>query len=296
MTIPNALRFLPIMLLFAACGGGQPQGDQLLTDGADSTAAAQDAMKQKTKKIFYSIPSPMETAELLREAGAEYDKDILNDPNNRTNYTSPSKQAINLGIYGADLSYASVFNQTQESMLFTAAAQSLAKQLGINSVFSDSTMQAMEEAKSDREALLDIVTDTYWNMDGYLKEEGRSHLSALMIAAGWTEGLYIATQVATTKPNDKLRQRIAEQKLSLKDIISLLGEYPSEPTLATVLTDMQALSAIYDGITVGATATTTSTDASGVTTIGGGSVATLSDEQLKTLSAKAATIRNSYIN
>ncbi|MEO8066733.1 MAG: hypothetical protein ABI599_03460 [Flavobacteriales bacterium] len=295
MTIPNLLRLLPIALLVAACGGGQPQGDQLLTDGADSAAAAQDAMKQKTKKIFYSIPSPMETAELLREAGAEYDKDILNDPNNRTNYTSPSKQAINLGIYGADLSYASVFNQTQESMLFTAAAQSLAKQLGVNSVFSDSTMQAMEEAKGDREALLDIVTDTYWNMDGYLKEEGRSHLSALMIAAGWTEGLYIATQVATTKNNDKLRQRIAEQKLSLKDIISLLGEYPQEPTLAAVLTDMQALGAIYDGITVSGS-TTTSTDASGVTTIGGGSAATLTDDQLKTLSAKAAAIRNSYIN
>jgi hypothetical protein len=295
MTIQNLMRLLPIALLLAACGGAQQQGDELITDGSDSAAAAQDAMKQKTKKIFYSIPSPMETAELLRKAGAEYDKDILNDPNNRTNYTSPSKQAINLGVYGADLSYASVFNQTQESMLFTAAAQSLAKQLGINSVFSDSTMQAMEEAKSDREALLDIVTDTYWNMDGYLKEEGRSHLSALMIAAGWTEGLYIATQVATTKPNDQLRQRIAEQKLSLKDIISLLGEYPQEPTLTSVLNDMQALSAIFDGISVGG-ATTTSTDASGVTTIGGGSVATITDEQLKTLSEKAASVRNSYIN
>ncbi|MBP6574407.1 MAG: hypothetical protein KA230_08150 [Flavobacteriales bacterium] len=295
MTIQNLIRLLPVALLLAACGGGHQQGDELLTDGSDSTAAAQDAMKQKTKKIFYSIPSPMETAELLRKAGAEYDKDILNDPNNRTNYTSPSKQAINLGVYGADLSYASVFNQTQESMLFTAAAQSMAKQLGINSVFSDSTMQAMEEAKGDREALLDIVTDTYWNMDGYLKEEGRSHLSALMIAAGWTEGLYIATQVAITKPNDQLRQRIAEQKLSLKDIISLLGEYPQEPTLTSVLGDMQALSAIFEGINVGG-ATTTSTDASGVTTIGGGSAATITDDQLKTLSEKAASVRNSYIN
>ena len=67
--------------------------------------------------------------------------------------------------------------------------------------------------------------------------------------------------------------------------------------MATVLTDMQALSAIFDGITVGATATTTSTEAVRCNHHRRWrAVATLSDEQLKTLSAKAATIRNSYIN
>lgn len=285
-------RLLPIALLAMACGGGQQTGDQLVTDGADSTA---ESLKQKTKKIFRTIPSPMQTASLLQDAGAEYDTDILSDPNTWRNYTTASKQAINLGIYGADLSYASIFNQTQESMLFTAAAQNLAKNLGISSAFSDSTLQALQDAKEDRDKLIDIVTTTYWDMDGYLKEEGRSHLSALMIAAGWTEGLYIATQVAATKPNDALRQRIAEQKLSLGDIISLLGDHPDDVAVQGVINDMKALQALFEGVNTGAGTTTTSTDANGVTVIGGGTAATLTDAQLTALRDKAASIRNAYI-
>lgn len=286
------IRLLPIALLAMACGGGQQTGDQLVTDGADTTS---EALKQKTKKIFRTIPSPMQTASLLQDAGAEYDKDILSDPNTWRNYTSPSKRAINLGVYGADLSYASIFNQTQESMLFTAAAQNLAKELGISSAFSDSTLQAIQDSKDDRDKLIDIVTTTYWDMDGYLKEEGRSHLSALMIAAGWTEGLYIATQVAATKPNDALRQRIAEQKLSLGDIISLLGDHSTDPAVQGVIADMKALQGLFDGVSAGGGTTTTSTNANGVTVIGGGTTATLTDEQLNGLRDKAAGIRNAYI-
>lgn len=286
------LRLLPIALLAMACGGGQQTGDQLVTDGADSTS---EVLKQKTKKIFRTIPSPMQTASLLQDAGAEYDKDILSDPTTWRNYTSPSKRAINLGVYGADLSYASIFNQTQESMLFTAAAQNLAKELGISSAFSDSTLQAIQDSKDDRDKLIDIVTTTYWDMDGYLKEEGRSHLSALMIAAGWTEGLYIATQVAATKPNDALRQRIAEQKLSLGDIISLLGDHAEDPAVQGVIADMKALQGLFEGVSTGGGATTTSTNADGVTVIGGGTTATLTDEQLNALRDKAASIRNAYI-
>lgn len=286
------IRLLPIALLAMACGGGQQTGDQLVTDGADSTT---ESLKQKTRKIFRTIPSPMQTASLLQDAGAEYDTDILSDPNTWRNYTTASKQAINLGVYGADLSYASIFNQTQESMLFTAAAQNLAKNLGISSAFSDSTLQALQDAKEDRDKLIDIVTTTYWDMDGYLKEEGRSHLSALMIAAGWTEGLYIATQVAATKPNDALRQRIAEQKLSLGDIISLLGDHPDDVAVQGVIGDMKALQALFEGVNTGGGTTTTSTDANGVTVIGGGTTATLTDEQLNALRDKAASIRNAYI-
>ena len=107
------------LVVLVACGGGESgQQDTLnVPDSADS--AAQAERMRKTRNIFYNIPSPMETAALLRKAGAEYDKDILNDVKNVDRYTAASKQALNLGIYGADLSYASVNNQTQESMFYT---------------------------------------------------------------------------------------------------------------------------------------------------------------------------------
>ena len=284
--------------LLAACGGDPSQQDALNTGGEDS---AQVKLRQKkTKAIFYSIPSPMETAELLKDAGAEYDKDILNDVLNVSKYTSSSKQALNLGIYGADLSYASVFNNTQESMFYTSCAKNLADKLGVSSAFNDSTVQLMEEAKSqnDRDRLLDIVSETYWNVDAYLKDNNREAISGLMIAGGWVEGLYIATQVTKSNDTAKLRQRIAEQKLSLDDLTELLASYDAtEPALVSARNDLAAIKTLFDPVGQGAHATSEVKKEGDVAVIGGGGPpATLTNEQLAAITDKVATIRNNWIN
>jgi hypothetical protein len=285
---------LAALILLASCGGESPKQDTFNTDTkSDSTQATR---VRKTKNIFHNIPSPMETAALLKKAGAEYDKNILNDPNNRSNYTSASKQALNLGIYGADLSYASVFNNTQESMLFTAAAQSLAKQLNVSNAFSQETVDRMEENRNDRDSLLNIISETYWNVDAYLKENGRDNVSALMIAGGWVEGLFIATQVCKNHDTPELRQRIAEQKLPLDELLELLGTYSTEdPAVTGVRTDLEAIAKLYSAAAPAAASTVS--QANGVTTIGGGAPSlSVSDEQLKLLTAKTSELRTSYIN
>ena len=285
---------LAALFLLASCGGDQPKQDTLNNDiKVDSTQAAR---VRKTKNIFHNIPSPMETAALLKKAGAEYSKDILNDVKNVDNYTAASKQALNLGIYGADLSYASVFNNTQESMLFTACAQNLAKRLDVSNAFGQETIDRMEENRNDRDSLLNIISETYWNVDAYLKENGRDNVSALMIAGGWVEGLYIATQVCKNHDTPELRQRIAEQNLALGELIELLATYSTDDAAVTgVRADLEAISALYSA-NPAAVASTVKQE-NGVTVIGGGSPpATVTDEQLKLITAKTNDVRNGYIN
>ncbi len=300
-TVPLRQAFGPlsalavVMLMLASCGGDKPNQDSLNADHAvDSTAAAR---QKKTKAIFHNIPSPMETAALLKKAGAEYDRTILNDPKRNASYTAASKQAINLGIYGADLSYASVYNNTNESMLYTAAAQNLAKQLNISSAFSQEVVDRMDKNRDHRDSLLNIISETYWEVDAYLKENQRENISALLIAGGWVEGLYIATQVCRAHDTPELRQRIAEQKLPLADLIALIGTYSeADENVATVLNDLRSLEALYTGVELGGGASTVAQEG-GVTVIGGGAPASaLTDDQLKLISEKTATIRNTYTN
>ena len=251
---------------------------------------------QKTRKIFYSIPSPMETASLLKKAGADYNSKILNDVKNVDKYTAASKQALNLGVYGADLSYTSVFNHTQESMFYTSCAKKLADRLGVSSAFNDSTLEVMEKNKGDRDKLLDVISETYWGVDAYLKENGRDNISALMIAGGWVEGLYIATQVAKGNSTVELKQRIAEQKLSLKDLVGLMSTYEAgDAALDGVKADLAALEVLFEGVAVGGGEQTTS-EKDGVITVGGTGAAALTEDQLAAIRDKAATIRNNYIN
>ncbi|MBK6626557.1 MAG: hypothetical protein IPJ87_16010 [Flavobacteriales bacterium] len=285
------------LVVLVACGGGESgQQDTLnVPDSADS--AAQAERMRKTRNIFYNIPSPMETAALLRKAGAEYDKDILNDVKNVDRYTAASKQALNLGIYGADLSYASVNNQTQESMFYTSCAKKLADRLGVSNAFNDTTLERMEANMNDRDSLLSIISETYWNVDAYLKENERDNISALMIAGGWVEGLYIATQVARTKDTPELRSRIAEQRLSLNDLLGLMNTYTgTDEALNGTKADLKALSDLFGPAPAAGTPAQV-TQENGVAVIGGGEpAAALTDDQLKAITERTATIRNAYIN
>ncbi len=283
-----------LALVLTACGGEQPQQDTLTVQPVDSTAAVRS---QRTRNIFHNIPSPMETAELLRKAGAEYSKDILNDVKNVDNYTSASKQALNLGIYGADLSYASVFNNTQESMLYTSCAQKLAKKLDVNNAFNEAVVNRLEQNRNNRDSLLNIISETYWQVDGYLKENGRDNISVLMVAGGWMEGLYIATQVITGHDTPELRQRIAEQRIPLEDLVELVKTYsPDDPAVAGVLKDLESIQALFAQVTVPQGGSTI-TEENGVTVIGGTApAAALTDDQLKSITQAVAAIRANYIS
>ena len=280
-------------LTLAACGGEQPQQDTL-TVAPDSTATLRAA---HTKNIFHNIPSPMETAALLKKAGAEYNKDILNDVRNVDNYTAASRQALNLGIYGADLSYASVFNNTQESMLYTSCAQKLAKKLDVNNAFNEETVSRLEKNRNDRDSLLSIISETYWQVDAYLKEDQRDNISALMIVGGWVEGLYIATQVARIHNTPELRQRIAEQRLPLVDLLEVVKTYsPDDPAVSAVLKDLRSLESLFADVTIPSGGSTV-TQEGGTTMIGGTApVASLTDAQLKSITEAVVKVRTSYIN
>jgi len=133
-------------------------------------------------------------------------------------------------------------------------------------------------------------------VDAYLKENGRDNISALMIAGGWVEGLYIATQVAKGNSTVELKQRIAEQKLSLKDLVGLMSTYEAgDAALDGVKADLAALEVLFEGVAVGGGEQTTS-EKDGVITVGGTGAAALTEDQLAAIRDKAATIRNNYIN
>ncbi len=285
------------LMLLAACGG--EEGEDVIVE-TDTMAVANDSTNykiEKAKNIFYAIPSPFETALLLKRAGAEYNADHLNPIQNADNYTSNKAKAINLGIYSADLSYNSIHDQTQESMFYMAAAKKLADGLGVAAAFDNNTMERVESNIENRDSLMGIIAESYWTLDAYLKENDRQHLSALIFAGGWIEGLYLATRVVDGEnPNEAITQRIAEQKSSLGNLIALVESYGPHEMLDETRTDLDALQALYADVNVTTKKAESSTDAeSGITTIGGETTVEISNEQLMAIANKVAEIRDKYI-
>ena len=250
----------------------------------------------KAKNVLFMIPSPLETLSLLKKAGAEYHGDILNDPNNASRYETARKQALNLGIYGADLSYASLFDQTQEATFFVKSAKSLAEGLGIMKAFDEKMFARIEENINEQDSMMHIIADSYWTANAYLKENEKENTSALIIIGGWLEGLHIATHIAAEIDNNAgVVKRIAEQKYSIDNLMGLISAYEQDSDIDYVMNDLKSIKALYDNLEVVIEAGETSTDNNGITVIGGMREVKISDEQLAEISAKVEEIRTKYI-
>ena len=124
----NGLLLVSFGVLFIGCGSGgdKDKATEVTVDMAEISQELFDNISD-AKQIFYSLPSPLETAMLVRSAGAEYDAEILNSVDNAGNYTGQKKMALNLGIYTCDLSFASLYDQTQASISYMNAAKQMAK-------------------------------------------------------------------------------------------------------------------------------------------------------------------------
>jgi len=251
----------------------------------------------KVRDVFYTIPSSIEISQLLKESGAKYSETFPSDPNNVSKYTSKKGQAINLGIYAADLSYAGIYEQKEESMLYLKCANQLSTALGIPDAFGESTISRINENMNNQDSLLSIITKDYWNTDKYLTNNDRPEVSALIITGGWVEGLFIATQIAThSDKNPALLERIAEQKLSLNDLIDLVSTYPSEPSIQGVTAQLKKIQDAFAGITVENSKTKVSTDSTKkTTTLGGTEKVVITPEQLKHIADVTAEVRNQII-
>lgn len=292
------LRLIGFAALFLAASCSDDVNQQ-----SDDTSAdpANDSIKAASaENIFYSIPSPIETASLLKRAGAKFDKSILNKLENKDKYATIKGRALNLGVYGADLSYTAIFDNAQESMLYLSVAKNLADGLGITKAFDSERISRLEANLTDRDSMLNLISDSYWETDAYLKENDRGNVSALIILGGWVEGLYIATkmerQLAKTVANKEIKTRIAEQKLSLESLIQLVESYESPETFGEILTGLKELKTIYDAVSVTENVNTSAKSDTGVPTIGVSNTLNITEDQLVQIAAKTEELRNKIIN
>lgn len=286
---PTALA-LGVCAIMSACETGNNQQQPPVQPKVDSLEMAK---KEELLKIFFSIPAPMEMASLIKESGFTYDAKLLNSTDNVSKYVGEMKQAVNLGIYGADLSYASMFDQKQESMNYLAAAQKLAREMGVDGALDDKTVERLNSNQESRDSLMKIVSEAYADLNGYLKENDRIEVSALVVAGGWLEALHLSCQYSHSN-NPKIRQRIAEQKYSLDNLITYFDKFGDKEVLKEMKADLSVLKELFANVQVQKAKTSTSKDASGVVVIGNSSSVTISDDTLLKIETKVKDIRSKY--
>ncbi len=258
----------------------------------------------KAKKIFYSLPSPLETAMLLKSAGVGYNEQVLNDLNKIEKYTTNKSKAINLGIYTTDLSFASLFDQAQTSLNYMDGIRRIAGDMGISDAVDDETLRRLEDNLNNRDVVMDIISETFLNSSSYLKENDQQDIAAIVLTGGWIEGLYIGTQMAGDGPaaENQLALMVAEQKLSLSIVERMLEDNKADAAgrenadVVSLINQLEPLIAAYNAIEVLTSANTVeNNEESGTAMLKSETRIVITDEAFANLKSAVAALRNDLV-
>jgi len=196
--------------------------------------------------IFYNMYLSVEMSSLFQSSGAVFKQELLNSPDKISNYVTSSKKALNLGVYAVDLSYAKVSEQLEIAGRYFNAMQRMAEEMGIPSSYFENTAQRFERNIDNKDSLIKIANEVYMASDNYLRENERYAASAQIILGGWVEAIHIAAYIAASTKDIEVIERLAEQRVSLANVINMLNDYSSDEDINKNLEKLKKLQPLFD--------------------------------------------------
>ncbi|WP_372752314.1 hypothetical protein [Labilibaculum sp.] len=244
MKISCLLLFITTSVLCLGC-----QNKKTSVEKQAEIEAPQQQNFKSVKTLFYNVPSPIEVSEIIKTMDLPYQPDLMNSVSNSDNYLSQADIAINIGIYGADLSYIRIYEQFQDAARYLAVIKKFTRELGIPEEQEKITAQRMEKNIENQDSLLSIITETFTKSDSYLKENQRGGVAALIVFGGWVETLYLATNIVDlNNPQKEMVDLISQQKHSVKNLIGLLNQYRNNSKINQILPELKKLDAKFQEI------------------------------------------------
>ncbi|MCK4852956.1 MAG: hypothetical protein KAT31_01810 [Bacteroidales bacterium] len=197
----------------------------------------------------YPVPSAYEVTDMLQEAGASYILTLSNPASKVGNYISSSEKALNLGVYGTDLSYASTYMMKQETMQYLESSKRLIDELEISTAFNVSYAERVENNLDISDSTIIIISDSFYDTWNYLVENEKDKLAILVLSGSYIEGLYITTQIAiTAADNTRFLEIIAHQKNSLNELIRIIEPIKEDADVSKIYNGLVDLAKIFEEV------------------------------------------------
>lgn len=221
---------------FFSCSNGSK--DAKKNDDSASVNAISDtlAIVDGSIPIFYNMYLSVEMSSLFQAIGASYNEKLINSPDRVNAYETSTDKALNLGVYAVDLAYAKYFEQFEQAGRYLKNMNKLSTELGIPNDQFLVSLKRIETNLTNKDSLIVIANQMYKSTEEHLKANDRASAASLIIAGGWTEAMYIAVNLVNMQNSDvQLIERIVEQKTSIDNLLSLLGEYKDEKIIKDLI-------------------------------------------------------------
>jgi len=221
----------------------------------------------------YPIPTSYDITKLIYQSGSPYQVSLANAPEKAGEYITQRDKVLNLGVYAADLCYATTYMMKQATMNYLEASKILIEDLGISTTFNITYAERIEANIDDRDSLIQVVNESFDDTWNYLVENQQDILARLVVCGSWIEGIYITTNVASKAvDNTAFLEALARQKNSLNELVTLLEPVKDVEEVSDLYTGLFEIKEYYEGV---------------------GDIMT--DEQLKIVSEKVASLRATIV-
>ena len=278
---------LPLVFL-TSCGGDE-QIEEAIEDVVEDVAEGNET--------YYQIPSPDEMFGFIKESGLEFNGELLNPVENVGNYTDPKMQALNFGIYSADLAYTASFEEFNETTKYFGTIQKLSESIGLASAFDKSLIERASNNLDNADSLVAISNTSYFSVVEYLDQNDQGDKLGIIAAAGWLETVYVvANSIDYAKDKDAV-DRLADQKLTLDNLLDYLAAYKDNADVAEVINWFNDLEATFSNLPEEESGSGISfkKKEGGKMVLGGGSSISITEEQFNAIKDKVNEIRNNIV-
>ena len=294
MALKRVLSIAPVaacMALLVACGGNgdgqQPVNDSLTPPPAKETEIIGVGGK------FFSVPSPVQAALAIKQAGLKYQKELMAPLEKGDAMTARMAQATLLGAFGADMSYATVHKDGQRALATLQAIEKLGAKLELSNAFDKALVERFKANMSNEDSLLRFSGMAFRAADQYLKTNDAQDVSAWIIAGGWIEGMHLTLTDPSASKSAGIIARIGEQKGTLDGLLAIVDGINQDGQSNALLSGLKELRRAMEGIKTTYVFEAPVTDAAAKTTfINSKTTAEVSAEQLAEIAAKVAALRN----
>ena len=239
---------IPLLVLcLTGCTSCKDRTTQKKITGTDDKA--KNKIEKEITNNVYPLPTSAAVIKQLTELEVGYIIGISNPAENVKKYSTSAGRSINLGVYGADLSYATLYNYQQEVNNYMDVIRGLANDLNMSKIYNAALYDSIKKNFDNKDKLVQILTTAFNDTYAYMSENDQQALALLVVGGAWVEGMYLTTHVSEAAfQTANFSKVLLDQKKSFDLYLDLTKPYMDDPMVSDFVKNMDPIKKVYSAL------------------------------------------------
>jgi hypothetical protein len=214
-------------LLLVGCEPTQTQEIHTVQDTQQTIAKNDEAVSLLTDILSFSMPSPLETLNLVEKL--DKNKTIFKQQNllpiKDLTHLTPEQLSFLYGQYAVNILYAYLFKEMELIGKYQTQQKAIEQKLGIQDLIPHKDLNRLLNSKNNLDSINNTAQSIFEKIAFQQAEKQTTHYTINILAGGFIEATYLLSMLYEQIPDEKLKEKIGEQKIILEQLYLVCEMY-----------------------------------------------------------------------